>query len=299
MQFLLSGVHGIDYLFFHFLLGATIFRWAIVSAGGREGEASDPNWFSRWRALLWLTFISSLAWMILTSADMGESWLPKDLWQAMAHTWFGHLWCIRILLLFLLAIAAQWIQPNAKQLFFVTFCLIAATLISSLSGHAASQETGVWWRVSLDLTHSLAAGVWSGGILCLYFWLGTRIDREDRGKNLSQAVVHRFSKVAMTSTGLLLLTGLVMAWDSGVSLYRPWNATYGQFIIGKTIFFAIALGAAAINQFVHMRRPAETESKFAENLRREVRLEIFCVVVVFLIAGFLTRTSLPIEGLMP
>ena len=293
MQALLGGVHGIDYLLFHLLLGATVFRWAVVSAGGPDGEASDPKWRSRWKALVWLTLLSSLSWMVLTEADMGDSWLPRDLWLATAHTWFGHLWCARTVALLLLAVASDWVRPDGKNLLIATAILSALALASSLSGHAASQDTGLWWRVSLDLAHSLAAGAWAGGLVSLYFWLGTRIGEGGGDRSVTLAVVHRFSRLAMASTALLLVTGLAMAWASGLPPLRPWAVPYGQFIVGKAAFFGIALLAAAVNQFQHLRRPAKSEVRFAAGLRREVRLEIFCVIVVFLIAGFLSRTSLP------
>ncbi len=263
------------------------------------GEERDPRWFPCWRLLLRLTLLSSVAWMILTTADMGESWNPTELWKAMSLTSFGHLWCVRVLLLLLLAIGVRRSPPSTKAAIAISTALAFLALISSLSGHSASQDSGNWWRVSLNLAHSLAAAVWSGGLLCLYSWLGTRLKARTEAADRSLSVVRRFSHLAMASTAILLATGLAMAWTFGVSFSQPWASSYGQLLLGKTFLFSLALGAAAVNQFVHLRRVSETEARFAAHLRREIRLEMLCVATVFLIAGFLTRTALPSDGLTP
>ena len=57
---------------------------------------------------------------------------------------------------------------------------------------------------------------------------------------------------------------------------------------------SLALGAAGINQFLHLRnwRP-EKAKEFEIAVKREVALELLLAMFIFMIAGFLTRTQLP------
>jgi putative copper export protein len=108
-------------------------------------------------------------------------------------------------------------------------------------------------------------------------------------------VVRRFSHFALTSTFVIAVTGIVMVYFAGVSLVRPWGAVYGQIALGKVFFFCAALGAAAVNQFLHLRNwNSENDRQTTMRLRREVSIELVLIVIVFGLAGFLTRTSLPI-----
>ncbi len=99
----------------------------------------------------------------------------------------------------------------------------------------------------------------------------------------------------MASTGVIGLSGLLMAYTAGVPLLHPWTAQdYGKLVFGKTMLFGAALLAAAINQFFHLRKwnPAG-ELQFSKSICREVRLELILVIGVLGLAGFLTRSALP------
>lgn len=225
---------------------------------------------------------------------MSESWKWPDLWQVMGHTEFGHLWCIRIGMLLFLFVFSSLVALKRQYTVFVFFATLGLVVISGLTGHAGSQDSGTIWRVPLFWLHSVAAGVWTGGLFSLFFWLGARISRSDIDSSIGHSVVKRFSHFAMASTGIIFLTGLTAAVSGGVSVWRPWATTYGQLILAKTFFFSLTLAAAAINQFVHLKNASTiTDLKFSKSIRREVLIEITLVILVFGIVGYLTRTDLP------
>ena len=129
MQFALGLLHGIDFLFFHFLLGTALFHLAILPNGGREAMDLDTNWFPRWRWLLAATVATSLAWMLASTADMAESWQPQALWAGMSNTNFGHLWCLRVGLLIVLLGGSALLRFSRSWLATAVLFLGAAVLI--------------------------------------------------------------------------------------------------------------------------------------------------------------------------
>lgn len=295
MQTWLGLLHGSDYFLVHLLLGTLVFQTFILPAGGEEAVGIDVKWKKQITALAGLTLLTSLLWTLFTCADMSESWIPGDLWVAIRSTTFGQLWCLRIFLLSLFFGASffSW-SDQMKNKLFLTIGL-GVILLSSLSGHAASQENGKLLRITVDWLHSLAVGIWSGGLVCLFRWLGERLLQTHLKAGLSQWVVERFSKFAIFSTLIIGVTGFVLAYDSGLTLDHPIKTLYGKFVIAKLSLFFVTLVAASINQFVHLRGyRIETEFIFSKQLKRETRLEIVIILFIFGIAGFLTRTPLPI-----
>ncbi len=300
MSALLGILHGLDYVFTLFLLGTLIFQLLIVPAGGSEAVALQTPILRRVRLLLILSFISSSLWMILTAQDMADSWEFGDLWAAMAHTGFGHLWCFRILLLLIATGLSGQLLLSKRGRFILLAVAGLLPLFSSLSGHATATPSAYGWKIGVDWAHSVAAGIWSGGLFGLWSWLRAR--NSSNAKFLpetSHRVVERFSRYAMASTAAIGLSGLLMAYSAGVPLLAPWQAQlYGKLLIGKTLLFGAALLAASVNQFLHLRTwHPEREAVFSRSICREVGLEMALVLGVLALAGFLTRTALP--GMTP
>jgi putative copper export protein len=295
MPIALGLIHGIDFALGNWLIGVTVFCCFILTAGGSGAEAVLTDWPKRIRELIGLTFLSSLLWTLFTSSDMAQSWSPSDLWLALTHTSFGHFWCMKLSLLVILFLTAQWLNQNrVLDLGFLALVLLLP-VFSVLTGHAGAQKQFVLFRVLIDWSHSLAVGVWSGGLWMLYVWLGRRLSIKQIVPGISYRVVKRFSHFAMASTGIIGFSGLLMAYLAGVSLLHPWATSYGLLIIGKVFLFTAALLAAAGNQFIHLRSwTPEREAEFAHGVRREVRLELGFLLVVFILAGFLARTSMPV-----
>ena len=295
MAWFLGFIHGVDYLINHLLIGAVFFYFLIIPAGGQDALKIGKNGQKQLASLIGISFLSSILWMILSVHDMTESWQLESLWIGMSETSFAHVWCLKLLCLLIFFTVTVYFWNSKKNEFFMLVFALASPFAYVLTSHAASQQDYTFFRMALDWGHTMGVGIWSGGLLSLYYWLGQRIITTEKvDPKMSFKVVTKFSHFAMASTFVILLSGLVMAWLNGVSIVRPWESDYGVLVLTKIIFFFIILGAAAVNQFLHLRNWNENnESGFVRKIRREVGLEIGLIIVVFFLAGFLTRTQLP------
>ncbi len=295
MTALLGLIHGLDFLLTSFLIGVVVFHTLISKAGGPESASLSLNWPRRVATLIFLTFLSSLTWMLFTANDMVESWQPNDLWVAMSQTRFGHTWCFRLVLLFLLFIGIRFVKKSRMRTLGFMCLTLLVPIFSSLSGHAGANEKQLFLHVAIDWGHSVAVGIWTGGLWALRAWLGNRIASNHFGIESGRLVVKRFSEFAMASTAVIMVTGIVMTYFAGVSFRHPWETNYGALVLGKLLLFCAALVAAAINQFLHLRKwDIENDRRATLSVRREVTLELVFIVIIFGVAGFLTRAALPV-----
>lgn len=295
MEALLGSVHGLDYIFNHFLIGSLVFSLMIVQAGGEAAiqiNSSQAKFVSK---LIIAGFLTSAGWLIFSLHDMAESWDLSDLTTAITQTSFSHIWCIKLLAFIALYFVAHYQDKIKFSRNILILSILLMPLPYVLTGHAAAQEDYTFIRMSLDWLHSITAGVWTGGLFGLYLWLDKKTKYQSAVSNeISYSVVKRFSHFAMASTGLIGLSGVVTAYLNQVSIFNISQSQYGILIIYKILFFSLALGAAAINQFLHLRKwTPQSEPKFSFALRREVGFELIFVLIIFMIAGFLTRTALP------
>lgn len=295
MQNFLGFIHGADYLVNYFLIGAIFFHFLIVPAGGKEAEAIGKNGRKNIVFLLGLGFISSFLWMILSVHDMTESWVFESLWAGMSETSFAHIWCLKLAASLFLFGSVRLFWELKYNHYIILFFAVISPFAYVLTSHAAVQEDYTAIRMVLDWGHSLGVGVWTGGLFSLFQWLTQRIQSVEKiDSKISFQVVARFSHFAMASTFVIAVSGLVMAWLNGVSLQKPWDSDYGILVLFKVLFFTLILVAAAVNQFLHLRSWNEkNETEFVRKIRRDVGFEIVLLFVVFILAGFLTRTALP------
>ena len=295
MDSLLGTFHGIEYLTTHFLIGFIFFHCLILKAGGSAAESIQPNWKKNISVVVAISFFTTFVWMIMSVHDMTEVWDIKMLWMGMAHTTFAHVLCFKLLFLFSIFVTLTAV-PFLKS--FPYLLVFAATLLplgNVLVSHAASSEHYSNYLIALDWLHSLCVGIWSGGLVALYVWLDKRIRiNQVVNPEVSHSVVKRFSHFAMGSTFLLGLAGFILAKLNGISIFKPWETEYGRLVLLKIFIFCLALLAASINQFLHLRTwNPENELKFAKAIKREVAIEFLLITIVFIVAGYLTRTPLP------
>lgn len=292
MPILLSATHALDFLITSLFLGSVVCTQFVLKGHDDPAEPMDAKTRARTRALGFILFLTSSAWTLLTASDMAESWEPTNLWTALGQTNFGHLWCIRLILIAILAFVAPRFRntPWAK-VYVVLVCTLP--LFATFTGHASAQ--GSVLRTVADYLHALAAGIWTGGLFSLLFWLSAQLSAKGDAAGVIQAVVERFSKVAMGSVAIIFVSGILMTYQGGVDFLHPWATDYGRLILAKVALFLLALGAAGLNQFIHLRKwKTAGETLVATHVSREVKLELALIVFIFAVAGFLTRTDLPL-----
>ena len=291
---LLGLLHGLDLLSTSLLVGAIVFCASILPAGGPAAEKWVHNPNSLISGCIVFSLILALSWMLCMAVEMSESWKFDELWGVVSGTRFGFYWAIKIGILVLIFLVFHFKRFQA-----ISGIAIFLPLFSSLTGHAGAQKLHLFLSLGFDYVHFLAVSIWTGGLLSLFLTLRRKLSRKDAPLSEAGAVfslVRRFSHFAMASTALIAISGLVMAYRYGVILQAPWLTDYGKVLLLKTFFFSLALIAASINQFVHIRSwTPEKDQEFTRAIYREVRLEIVFVLVVFIAAGYLTRIALPID----
>ncbi|WP_016906081.1 copper resistance CopC/CopD family protein [Streptomyces xiaopingdaonensis] len=108
--------------------------------------------------------------------------------------------------------------------------------IGLAAGWAAAEHasTGIQTAVAIpvDVLHLLAAGLWLGGLFCVFVLL--------RGVSaVPREAVHRFSGLASVSVAVLAATGVYQAWRQVGSFDALFGTAYGQLLLVKTALVAL------------------------------------------------------------
>ena len=279
----LGFLHGLIYLVSAWVVGFVIFeRWIRPRSG-----VFRPRLFL---SLTVLGLLLALTWAVVTGHDMAESWEVSDL-LGVVSTGFGHIWCFEILIWAILVFSAVIPKCNSFRVLAVLI-----PLPFTLTGHAGSEGDSTLINTVLDGFHFLSVGVWTGGLASLWLWLRTYSFGGALKESLAYPTVQRFSHFAQVSTGIIGITGLILAYRYGLRLNSLPTSDYGKLVVAKFVLFGTALAAAGINQFIHLRKwKKESDLQFARAISREVSLEIFLVTLVIFIAGFLSRSTPPMS----
>lgn len=294
------------------LLGGLVFTVSIAGTGRSSGDAIGGR---RSRAAidssaLWLALAmgSGLAWLGLEAATMsgqplGEALGRKTLDTVLTGTDFGQVWLARGALSLLLAgllVLASRRSPTARRGMLVLGAIAAAALLSSLAlvGHA-NAEHGAARAIHLvaDAIHLLAAGAWLGALIPLAAWLGAPI-AAGNGRTLDgvAGAVHRFSSLGLLSVSTLLVTGLVNASFTVVTIPALLATRYGALLLVKLAMFVAMLALAAINRLrltpslADAAVEASARAAIVARLRRNVIAEVAFGVVILVVVGALGRT---------
>ncbi|WP_370416087.1 copper resistance CopC/CopD family protein [Streptomyces fradiae] len=210
-------------------------------------------------------------------ARLGEAWGTKA----------GVLFGVRLGLL--AAGAVVWIRwrkapaEASSRAAVVTALLLGAALACTWAGaeHAsAGLQTAV--AVPVDVVHLMAAGTWIGG-LCVLTLALTRVDA------LPAEVVARFSRVALVSVGVLVVTGLYQSWRQVGTLPGLTETRFGLLLLAKAGGVALLLCLG----YVSRRWTARLEDGPTprRTLRRWVATEAVLGVAVLAITTVLTTTE--------
>jgi putative copper export protein/mono/diheme cytochrome c family protein len=245
-----------------------------------------------------LVFISAIALLILTTADISDRTLAavfsdNVLWTVLAQTGFGHGWLARIVLAGLLA-GLLLALPLAKQTdaYRMAAAVVAAALVAMLAwaGHAIGTP-GIDGDVHLlaDIFHLLAAAMWVGMLLPLALLLRAARDRQE-SLGLAQAAVQRFSTLGVASVAAILVTGIVNTWFLAGSVPALVGTDYGRLLLVKVALFLVMVAIAAINRFrLRPRLANEPSGDALPQLQHNSVVEAIAGMVILMIVAKLGR----------
>jgi copper resistance protein D len=263
----------------------------------------------RWLAhLAWsslaLAVLSSVAWLIVQSAEMSERPLTalfsEDvLGTVLFDTDFGHVWLARSALIALLAAALYPSYFSAAPLLpwrRGVALTAAAAFVGALAfaGHAAAGR-GIESLVkqSADVLHLLAAASWVGALAPLAMVLGAAArDRGESSLAIARTATVRFSTLGIVSVATVLASGIVNTWELAGSVPALIDTDYGRLLLVKIALFLVMLSVAAVNRLrLTPRLVQERDDSARCNALRQLRtnslIEAGIGAVILVIVGAL------------
>jgi hypothetical protein len=153
--------------------------------------------------------------------------------------------------------------------------------------------TGKWARL-VNPAHALAAGLWIGTLFVMMvagiaLVLRDQRVRDTRGRLVAE-MVHAFSPLAMTMGGIVVIFGLVTAWQHLNPLTSLFTTPYGWALLAKLVAVAAVYGLGAWNW---RQRPTLGSHEAAHSIYRSARRELVAAGVVLVITAILISLPSP------
>jgi len=251
------------------------------------------------RVLLLAFLVVAVFSLLVQGAKLRGGSLPtlEILTRYVLRTQSGSIWFIRELYgAFLLLIMLGFMNGTnpargAPWFLFLSLPLVASR---SLMSHAAAVRESTLLVVSADAIHLVVTALWAGGLPVLFWvlWRGTK--RLGLPLTWAAQTVARFSRLALSSVAVLVLTGLYQSWVHVQSWDALFGTPYGRVLLLKFfLFFSMAV-LGAINLFSTKPQLLKAGSSGSEEplLRkktlRRIGAESALGFFVLLVTGLLT-----------
>ena len=200
-----------------------------------------------------LAVLSTLAWLPIEAAVIGESWQSavdrSTLSAILCDTAMGKAWLVRLALSLLLAAALLWRTTPIARL------ALSGSLLASLAltGHANMDEgTRGVLHILNDALHLLSGGAWLGSLLALPGCLARL--RDPAFCTEAKTALRRFSSAGHLAVALAIATGIV----NTVLVLGRWptdfTSTYQMLLVAKIALVAGMTGLALVNRYIFVPR---------------------------------------------
>ena len=164
----------------------------------------------------------------------------------------GKVWLLREAYGAGLAVLIFWLArrgPSLKPIRLVFFLALPLVASRSFTSHAVAVKEDTMIAVVADLIHLIATGLWGGGLLALFWALYRGTKKMTLPVSWAAETVRRFSRLALGSVAVLLLTGLYQSWIQVGDLQTLFGTDYGRVLAFKLVIFIAMLGFGALNFF--------------------------------------------------
>ncbi len=135
-----------------------------------------------------------------------------------------------------------------------------------------------------DFAHVGAASVWIGGIALL---LVVAKSANPLLRSQLPAFAARFSVIASAALAVVGLAGIALTATIIDSLSDIWTSTWGQTLMAKTLFVAVAVALGAHNHFRLVPAVTRNEPEAIARLGQTLRIEIVVLAVVAALTALL------------
>jgi copper transport protein len=321
-----SLVRWLEYLAMMMLFGGFAFHVLVLGPSLRRTRGIDEVkravglstsarrvLFFSWLSLALLVFVSltSLILQVSTVFDksVGEALSPGLLNQVIAKTGFGSSWRLEVWAILVLLIIVFYLsryvkrEPTGKYAIWWWMGISVGAVLflaRGWTGHAVVAARDFPFAVGTDWLHLLAAGFWVGGLFHLALTMPKAISILDgRGRlRVLHQVIPLFTRLAIASTFLIVLTGLYNSWMHVDRFAELWSTSYGGTLLLKVLLVIPMFVLGGINTFIiHPRAarlieneenaPEAERIKLARSFYRSVRIEAVLGGLVLLVASLL------------
>jgi copper transport protein len=159
---------------------------------------------------------------------------------------------------------------------------LALLVAPTLMGHPLDRDQPAVLAPLVDVTHTVAAATWLGGLVAVVYVLART------GADGREVAVRRFSAFALGAVVALAATGLGRALMELASLSQIWSTAYGRALIVKTALFIPLLGLGWLNRSLFLSA--------YRRLRRSAALEATVIGGVVIAVAFLTQLRPGVEA---
>lgn len=225
--------------------------------------------------------IASLVHLAIQTSGEGASII------GVLGTRWGQMWLLRAALVVIAV--PLWLRASVARRARVAAAVLlaAATSTFAFASHAAATRGLEVTAVGNDVVHTLASGVWLGGLIAMLTVVrASRALPEARRRAVLAAITSRFSPIALIVTGALLITGLYASWIQ-VAAWAALDTAYGWAVIVKAAAYVALIAMAAVN-LLWVTRRLVSSTRAAVALAITVGVEAALVLAALLAAGFLT-----------
>jgi putative copper export protein len=290
-------VSGMGYAVLALLLGVLVAAGFLLPTG--EPKELRQKLLSAGAYLVIVFLIIAVVSLLIQGAKLRQGTLPSldVLVRYLTMTQSGKIWLLREAYGAALALILFWFARNTASLkaircvFFLALPLVASR---SFTSHAVAVKENTMVVVAADATHLIATGLWGGGLLAL-FWILYRGTKESTlPLSWAAETVRRFSKLALGSVAVLVLTGLYQSWIQVGNLKTLFGTDYGRVLAFKLVIFIAMLGFGALNflftrpKLLRAGQQNPNELAPARKALARIGVESFLALLVFFVTGLLT-----------
>src|ERR1700677_743511 len=204
--------------------------------------------------------------------------------------------------LLLLTALVAWL-PGRFRWWLMAALASGASIATGEVSHAAAQPGNNVVAVTMQVAHIAAAALWMGVLLHIFLARGLLLRDADAGRVAFLAsVVRKFSPLALATTSLLGITGVVAAWRYLQGVGVLFESPYGLTLVVKLTLLTPAIYAG----FINFRRTGPALARLAASngaspeapgvlsrFSRMLELEVTSGLLVITVAGILGSVSPP------
>ena len=208
-------VSGMGYTVLALLLGALVSAGFLLPSG--EPKELRQKLLRAGAYLVVVFLIIAVVSLLIQGAKLRQGTLPSldVLVRYLTMTQSGKIWLLREAYGAALALILFWFArktASVKSIRWVFFLALPLVASRSFTSHAVAVKEDTMVAVAADATHLIATGLWGGGLLALFWILYRGVKKSALPLSWAAETVRRFSRLALASVAVLVLTGLYQSW---------------------------------------------------------------------------------------